>query len=62
MLEKRRLARANGVEKKGKMAASTATTTKLVGRPAVGAGAIEWVPRPPKESKSLLSRLFSRDK
>jgi len=60
MLEKRTLTRANGVEKKEKTA--TSTTTKRLGKPPVGAGAIEWVPAPPKESRSLLSRLFPRDK
>ncbi len=32
------------------------------GQPSVGAGAIEWAAAPPKQSRSLLSRLFPRDK
>ncbi len=56
-MEKRPLARA-----KRRDTPSVPTTTKLLGKPPVGAGAIKWVPAPPKESKSLLSRLFPRDK
>ncbi len=59
-MEKRPLARTDVGKKR--VTVTAPTTTKRLGPPAVGAGAIEWVPGPPKESKSLLSRLFPRDK
>lgn len=59
-MEKRSLARTDARKKKQETAAPT--TTRLLGQPSVGAGAIEWVPAPPKQSRSLLSRLFPRDK
>jgi hypothetical protein len=59
-MEKRSLARTDAGKKRRDVTAPT--TTKRLGPPPVGAGAIEWVPAPPKESKSLLSRLFPRDR
>jgi hypothetical protein len=59
-MEKRSLARTDARKKDQKTAAPT--TTRLLGQPAVGAGALEWVPAPPKESRPLLSRLFARTK
>lgn len=58
-MEKRSLTRTDAQKKKQVITAPT--TTKLLGQPPVGAGAIEWVPAPPKQSRSLLSRLFPRD-